>query len=181
MRRGVGARCVRAPVPAAKIRGLEDRRQHRAPVPGAAAARTHRRREIRGFDGVELLFPYDLDAHAVRREALAQAMPIVQLNSPGGDRMAGEAGFAAVPGRESQFRQSIQVAFDFLKACGSSQLHVLAGIPAQGADAKLVRATYVRNLQWVADEAAASGTRIMIEPLNSRDMRLRAFNACPGG
>ena len=123
-----------------------------------------------GFDGVELLFPYDLDAHAVRREALAHAMPIVQLNSPGGDRAAGEAGFAAVPGGESQFRQSIQVAFDFLKACGSSQLHVLAGIPAQGADAKLVRATYVRNLQWVADEAAASGTRIMIEPLNSRDM-----------
>ena len=123
-----------------------------------------------GFEGVELLFPYDLDAHAFGREAQAHGMPIVQLNSPPGDRAAGEVGFAALPGREQQFRQSIQVAFAFLKACGSSQLHVLAGVPPPGADARLVRATYVRNLQWAADEAATFDTRIMIEPLNSRDM-----------
>ncbi len=97
-------------------------------------------------------------------------MPIVQLNSPPGDRAAGEVGFAAVPGREVQFRQSIQTAFGFLEACGSSQLHVVAGTPMQGTEARLVRATYVRNLQWAADEAAAIGARIMIEPLNSRDM-----------
>ena len=33
-----------------------------------------------------------------------------------------------------------------------------------------MRQTYVRNLKRVADEAAAIGVRIMIEPLNSRDM-----------
>ena len=123
-----------------------------------------------GFDGVELLFPYDLDPYAVRRAAEAAGMPIVQLNSPAGDRVAGEVGYAAVPGREEPFRRSIGLAFDFLKACGSSQLHVVAGVPALSTDAKLVRATYVRNLQWVADEAAAFGARIMIEPLNDRDM-----------
>lgn len=123
-----------------------------------------------GFDGVELLFPYDLDAHAVRRAAEAAGMPVVQINSPAGDRSAGEVGFAALPGREQQFRRSIEVAFGFLQACGSSQLHVVAGVPAPSTDAQLVRATYVRNLQWVADEAAAFGARIMIEPLNNRDM-----------
>ena len=123
-----------------------------------------------GFDGVELLFPYDLDAHAVGREAQAQGLPIVQLNSPPGDRAAGEVGFAALPGREEQFRQSIQVAFAFLKACGASQLHVVAGTPSPDSDSKAVRATYVRNLQWAADEAGAFDARIMIEPLNSRDM-----------
>jgi 2-dehydrotetronate isomerase len=123
-----------------------------------------------GFEGVELLFPYDLDPHAVRQEALAQGLPVVQLNSPPGDRAAGEVGFAALPGREQQFRETIRTAFDFLKACGSSQLHVVAGIPPAGTNARLVRETYVRNLQRVADEAAAIGARIMIEPLNSRDM-----------
>jgi 2-dehydrotetronate isomerase len=123
-----------------------------------------------GFDGVELLFPYDLDPQAVRRAAEAAGMPIVQLNSPAGDRAAGEVGYAALPGREPQFRQSIELAFNFLKAAGISQLHVVAGIPAPSADAQLVRATYVRNLQWVADEAAVFGGRIMIEPLNNRDM-----------
>jgi hydroxypyruvate isomerase len=123
-----------------------------------------------GFDGVELLFPYDLDPHAVRRAADGAGLPIVQINSPAGDRASGEVGFAALPGREQDFRHSIDRAFGFLKACGGSQLHVLAGVPTPGSDAKLVRSTYVRNLQWVADAAAAFGARIMIEPLNSRDM-----------
>ena len=136
----------------------------RPPLERIAAAKSA------GFDGVELLFPYDLDAQAVRRALDSAGMPIVQLNSPAGDRAAGEVGFAALPGREPQFRQSMERAFDFMKACGISQVHVVAGIPAPASDAKLVRATYVRNLQWVADGAAAFDARIMIEPLNNRDM-----------
>jgi hydroxypyruvate isomerase len=126
--------------------------------------------KLAGFDGVELLFPYDLDPGAVRREAQAQGMPVVQLNSPPGNRAAGEVGFAALPGEEHRFRESIRTAFGFMSACGASQLHVVAGIPAPDTSPGLVRETYVRNLQWVADEAAAIGARIMIEPLNSRDM-----------
>jgi hydroxypyruvate isomerase len=123
-----------------------------------------------GFDGVELLFPYDLDPAAVRREATAHGLPVVQLNSPAGDRAAGQAGFAALPGEEARFRDSIRTAFDFMRTCGSSQLHVLAGIPTSGTSPVEIRETYVRNIQWVADEAAGFGARIMIEPLNSRDM-----------
>ncbi len=99
-----------------------------------------------------------------------EGMPVVQLNSPAGDRAAGEVGFAALPGREAHFRESIRAAFEFMKACGSRQLHVVAGIPAQGTLPQHARTTYVRNLQWVADEGAQSDVRIMIEPLNSRDM-----------
>ena len=122
-----------------------------------------------GFEGIELLFPYDLDPQVVRREATAHRMPVVQLNSPAGDRAAGQVGFAALPGEEGRFRESIRTAFDFMRTCGSSQLHVVAGVPAPDASPTEVRQTYVRNLQWVADEAAAVGARIMIEPLNSRD------------
>jgi 2-dehydrotetronate isomerase len=123
-----------------------------------------------GFEGIELLFPYDLDAQAIRREATAHGMPVVQLNSPPGDRAAGQVGFAALPGSEDRFRESLRTAFDFMRTCGSSQLHVVAGIPSSGTSVEEVRQTYVRNLQWAADEAAAFGARIMIEPLNSRDM-----------
>jgi 2-dehydrotetronate isomerase len=123
-----------------------------------------------GFEGVELLFPYDLDPHAVGREAATHGLPIVQLNSPPGDRAVGQVGFAALPGYEETFRNSIHTAFEFMNACGISQLHVLAGIPAPGTNGIDVRATYVRNLRWVADEAARRNARIMIEPLNSRDM-----------
>lgn len=121
-----------------------------------------------GFDGVELLFPYDLDPVAIRGELAEQGMPLVQINSPPGNRNAGEVGFAAVPGRESDFKSSIETALAFLEACGCSQLHVLAGAPPAGTDAALVRETYVRNIQWLADSAPT--LRIMLEPLNTRDV-----------
>jgi len=122
-----------------------------------------------GFSGVELLFPYDLDARAIGSEARARGMTVVQINSPPGNREAGEVGFAALPGREARFQDSVRQALAFLGDCGSSQLHVLAGVPAAGTDAALVQETYVRNLQWAADIAATAGVRIMIEPLNTRD------------
>jgi hydroxypyruvate isomerase len=122
-----------------------------------------------GFDGVELLFPYDLDPDAVGREVRAHGMTLVQINSPPGKREAGEVGFAAVPGREQDFKASAQAAFAWLDAAGGSQLHVLAGVPGPSADPAHVHGTYVRNLQWVADAAAAKSMRIMIEPLNTRD------------
>jgi hydroxypyruvate isomerase len=122
-----------------------------------------------GFDGVELLFPYDLDPAAIRREAEAHGMPVVQINSPTGNRAAGEMGFAALPGAEARFEESIRTALDFLRQVGSSQLHVLAGSPPHGTPLGAVHDTYVRNLQWAADAAAAEGVRINIEPLNSRD------------
>lgn len=123
-----------------------------------------------GFEGVEFLFPYDLDPAAIRHAARTQGMAVVQINSPAGNREAGEVGFAAVPGRERDFKESVATALAFLRACGSSQLHVLAGVPASGTDARLVRDTYVRNLLWVADTAMGEGVRIMIEPLNTRDV-----------
>jgi 2-dehydrotetronate isomerase len=123
-----------------------------------------------GFDGIELLFPYDLDPGAIRREAETHGMTVVQINSPPGNREAGQAGFAAVPGCEQQFQDSIRSALDFLREAGSSQLHVLAGVPRRGTSLGLVYDTYVRSLQWAADTAAAAGVRLTIEPINSRDV-----------
>ena len=123
-----------------------------------------------GFDGVELLFPYDLDPAAIRREAEAHGMTVLQINSPPGNRETGEMGFAALPGSESRFEESIRTALDFLRDAGGSQLHVLAGKPPRGTSLSVMHDTYVRNLQWAADVAAAEGVRVNIEPLNSRDM-----------
>jgi 2-dehydrotetronate isomerase len=135
-----------------------------APLERIAAARDA------GFDGVELLFPYDLDPGAIRREAETHGMTVVQINAPCGDRDAGEVGFAAVPGSESKFEESLRTALAFLREVGSTQLHVLAGVPGRGPSLALVHDTYVRNLQWAADIAEADGVRLLIEPLNSRDV-----------
>lgn len=123
-----------------------------------------------GFAGVEFLWPYDLDPQAIRREIAAHGLVPVQMNSPAGNREAGELGFAAVPGSEARFEESVRQALEFMREVGCSQLHVLAGRPPVQANGSEVRATYVRNLQWLADRGAESGLRFMIEPLNTRDM-----------
>ena len=123
-----------------------------------------------GFEGVELLFPYDLDPRAIRERAERHGMTVVQINSPPGNREAGEVGFASVPDREREFQDSVRKALAFLSECGSQQLHVLAGVPPRHIDARVARDTYVSRLQWAADLAATAGVRIMIEPLNSRDV-----------
>ena len=55
-----------------------------------------------GFDGVEVLFPYD-HSPAEWERALA-GLPVALINTPPGDWLAGDRGFAARPGDEATFR-----------------------------------------------------------------------------
>lgn len=113
-----------------------------------------------GFDGVEMLFPYD-HPPAVWARAV-QGVPVVQINTPPGDWAAGERGFAAVPGAEARFRRDFARALDHAAALGAGRIHVMAGVAAGEA----ARATFLRNLDW----AAGRGVALCIEPLNPIDM-----------
>lgn len=115
-----------------------------------------------GFDGVEVLFPYDWPA-ARWRDAL-DGLPLVLINTPPGDWGAGERGMAAVPGAEARFRDGFLRAADHADALGVAHVHVMAGVSG-GAEAE---ATYVENLAWAA--AQAPGLRLTLEPLNPFDM-----------
>lgn len=115
-----------------------------------------------GFDGVEVLFPYD---HAAEdwRTALA-GMPVALVNTPPGDWLAGERGFAAVPGAEARFRDSFLRAADLAARLGGDRVHVMAGV-ARGPEAEQV---FTDNLGWAVAQAPAQ--RLVIEPINPDDM-----------
>ena len=115
-----------------------------------------------GFDGVEILFPYD---HPVRdwKAALA-GLPLALINTPPGDWASGDRGFAAVPGAEETFRQSFLRAADVASQLGAGRVHVMAGV-AKGDVAEQV---YRENLLWAA--AQAPELTLTIEPLNPDDM-----------
>ncbi len=113
-----------------------------------------------GFDGVEVLFPYDHPAEEWQ-EALA-GMPVALINTPPGDWTGGARGFAAVPGAEARFRDDFRRALDWAAAMGAGRIHVMAG-NAGGPEAE---ATFRRNLAW----AAGFGHPLSIEPLNPADM-----------
>ena len=123
-----------------------------------------------GFRGVEMLFPYALPATTLAAQARAQGLQVVLCNVPPGDWTLGQRGFAAVPGSEALFRDSLLQALDYAVTLQCPALHVLAGLLPAGADRSRAAATYRDNLAWAVEQARPAGVTLMIEPINPRDI-----------
>jgi hydroxypyruvate isomerase len=120
-----------------------------------------------GFKAIELQFPYDVPATAVKAAIEKNKLTILGLNTPRGER-EGEFGLAAVPGRERDWQVLFGRALDYANTIGASAVHCLAGkvAPEQRPAADRV---FVDNLARAADMAAAKNIRLLIEPINGRD------------
>jgi len=129
----------------------------------AAAARD-------GFRAVEYVSPFDHDKHtvaeALRGAGLAQAL----FNVPCGNWAAGERGIACIPERIEEFRFGIPKAIEYAEELGCDRLNVLAGIAPQAHDVELLEKTFVDNLRFAARQCADKGIRLLIEPVNTRDV-----------
>ncbi|MBW8844695.1 MAG: TIM barrel protein [Burkholderiales bacterium] len=116
-----------------------------------------------GFSAVELQQPHlhDIDALAARLAGLR----VVLINAPAGDWAAGERGFAALAGKQAEFRKAALRGLDLAARLGSPHLHLLSGLAEDSAE---TRATWLANLGWAAEQAGA--ITLTIEPINRRDM-----------
>jgi hydroxypyruvate isomerase len=123
-----------------------------------------------GFKGVEYLFPFDHPAAAIRARLDEHGLKQALFNGPPGNWEAGERGLASLPGREDEFRRGVASALDYARVLGNERVHLMAGLIRAGEDRALHRATYVRNLEYAAKEAASAGITIVIEPINTRDI-----------
>lgn len=132
-----------------------------------------------GFQGVEFLFPYAWPTGELVTRLQDHGLQQVLFNAPPGgtdlpsmatawDR--GERGTACLPGREAEFRAGVQQALHYAHALQCPRIHLMAGRVPATLDAAAVHATYVTNLQWAAQAAAAVGCEVLIEPINTRDM-----------
>ncbi|MEL7115586.1 MAG: TIM barrel protein [Pseudomonadota bacterium] len=117
-----------------------------------------------GFEGVEVLFPYDDATTEIARALRQSAMPFVLMNGPPPNWTGGDRGFAAVPGLEARFQQDFRRAMRFAERLRPQHIHLMAGVAA-GPQA---RTTFVENLKWAADRAPHQS--LTIEPLNAKDM-----------
>jgi hydroxypyruvate isomerase len=123
-----------------------------------------------GFKGVEYLFPY-----AYRKELLAELLGrhgLVQVlhNLPAGDWTRGERGIACLPHRQKEFRDGVGEAIEYATALGCRQVNCLAGITPRSYAVEEVRDTLVANLRFAATELGKAGIRLLIEPINTRDI-----------
>jgi 2-dehydrotetronate isomerase len=123
-----------------------------------------------GFVGVECLFPHEHPEAEIRARLDAQGLSLVLFNAEPGDWAAGERGLACLPGREADFRRSIEQALGRAQRLGCSRVHVMAGLHTDVATLPAAWQCYAERLQWAAAQAESAGLGLTIEPINPRDM-----------
>lgn len=123
-----------------------------------------------GFEGVEYLFPYEYRPAEIARALAANDLRQVLFNAPPGDWAAGERGLAARPGRQIEFRRSIDTALRYVEPLACPQVHVMAGNVAEPGDRETMHAIFLDNLAYAARRFADYGVTLLIEPINTRDM-----------
>jgi len=120
-----------------------------------------------GFDAVECHFPYATPATDLTAALDETGLRMLALNTWPGDRAAGEFGLCALPGRVDDARHEIKRAVDYATAARMDAVHVMAG-RTDGSDA--ANTCFCDNLRFACDLAAPRGLRILIEPINTRDV-----------
>ena len=123
-----------------------------------------------GFQGVEYLFPYDYDRNQIAERLRRHKLTQVLHNLPAGDWAKGERGIGCLPGRVGEFQDGVGKAIEYATALGCKQLNCLAGVAPQGVTTGKLRDTFVSNLKFAAGKLKQAGIRLLIEPVNTRDI-----------
>jgi hydroxypyruvate isomerase len=123
-----------------------------------------------GFKAVEYMSPYeetkgDLVAR-LRDNGLTQALH----NLPAGNWASGERGIAIFPDRVEEFRRGVHQAIDYASALGCGLVNCIVGVAPTDADAKTLHKTLVDNLTYAAAEMAKAKIKLLVEPINTRDI-----------
>ncbi|MCG3266925.1 hydroxypyruvate isomerase family protein [Yoonia sp. I 8.24] len=117
-----------------------------------------------GFDGVEVQFPYDVNAQDIVNQLARYDLKMVSINCPPPNYTGGEPGWAAVPALQSRFQRDFMRAARYAKTLGAQHLHIMAGV----ADGPEAEAAYIENLAWAAAQVPKQS--LLIEPINQGDM-----------
>ena len=121
-----------------------------------------------GFTAVEFLFPYAFPPEEIGKRLRASGLTQALFNLPPGNWDAGEKGFAALPERFDDLKQSLQTALPYVKATGVKRVHLMAGIASRN-DTRAVEAFY-KSLAWAGEFFAPHGLDVVIEPINPRNV-----------
>ncbi|MBB3312382.1 hydroxypyruvate isomerase [Rhizobium sp. BK196] len=123
-----------------------------------------------GFGALEYLGPYAEPKEKVAEALNANNLKQALFNVPSGDWAGGERGIACLPDRIEEFRSGISLALDYAKALACPQVNVISGLVPDGADLATLEKVLVENLKYAAERAADAGVKLLIEPINLRDI-----------
>lgn len=123
-----------------------------------------------GFRAVEYLGPYDHPADEIAALLRQNGLRQILFNLPSGDWQAGERGLLCLPDRRVEFRAGVETALRYAEALDCRQINALAGIAPSGASAEVLDEVMAENLAFAAPRFQAAGVRLLVEPINTRDI-----------
>lgn len=122
-----------------------------------------------GFKGCEFQFPYLAPANEIGDKAAMAGLKVALFNAPPGDWAKGERGLAAVPGRQDEFKESLEIAVNYAEFLDCDLLHIMAGVVPED-EWEEAFDVYLSNLSYACDELAGEKIKVCIEPINPHDM-----------
>lgn len=123
-----------------------------------------------GFKGVEYVGSYDHEPEVVAARLKKNGLAQVLFNLPPGDWGKGERGIAILPDRTDEFRRGVDTAIAYAKALGCGQVNCLAGIAPRDVEPSVLERNFVENLKFAAEMLEKAGIKLLIEPINTRDI-----------
>ncbi|MEO1989900.1 MAG: hydroxypyruvate isomerase [Martelella sp.] len=123
-----------------------------------------------GFPAVEYVGPYDFPEGDVAAALKAANVKQALFNLPAGDWAGGERGIGCLPDRVDEFKAGVDTAISYAKALGCPKVNCLAGIAPKGIAAEKLEQTLVENLKYAAPRLADAGVKLLLEPINLRDI-----------
>jgi len=106
-----------------------------------------------GFDDVEIAWPYEYSLAEFREAVKSAKVNVVLLNTAPRDNL----GLAATPGREAEFRETMEQAIDYATAVGCPAIHIMVGNRTCSINEH--RATLFKNLKWAEPMLVSRGIR----------------------
>jgi hydroxypyruvate isomerase len=123
-----------------------------------------------GFRAVEIQFPYELSAEAIRRKLIEHNLELVLFNVPADDLLQGGEGLACVPEKQDRFCEALALAIDYAKVLRPAAINVLPGRCFDQPRKADYLTTFNRNLCLAADAFTPLGVKTVFEAINSLDM-----------
>jgi hydroxypyruvate isomerase len=123
-----------------------------------------------GFRGVECQFPYAYAIDALVEQLQRYNLVQVLHNLPSGDWINGDRGIGCLPDRVGEFQDGVGKAIEYATALGCRQVNCLAGVVPPAVPNEILRQTFISNLQFAARELRKAGIKLLIEPINIRDI-----------
>jgi hydroxypyruvate isomerase len=124
-----------------------------------------------GFRFIEYAFPYEFPSGTLKELLQKNLLKQVLFNFPPGDWAAGDRGVAADPNRVDEFRQGVDRALEYARALDVACINCLVGNRIESIPYEDQWRVLVRNLEYAAGRLAEEGRVLLVEPLNTLDMK----------